>query len=310
MAASKTRSAGTLGAAVHTVRFLLRPQNRGLVLTATVVVAAIAGSIYGWLRWGQPAMQLAEYVVTPERIIVTPQPTWIHSNVKTEVLRSVGADRFDLHDRKLVEQLAHAFALHPWVSNVVRIQKRYPAQVDVELQYRRPVMVVKLDKPEEQGLLFLDEASILLPSADFAPSQAKGYLRIMASGETPASVYGTPWGSERIAGAARIAAAWANRWQPLGLYWIVAARSPGGGLIYELRPQDEKVRVIWGLAVGHESASEPSVEQKIAALEQYVRDKGPLSREGAPGVIDLRELAGSAAKTARLKGGAQPSNRR
>jgi len=310
MAASKARSPGAFRAAVQTVRFLLRPQNRGLVLTAAVIVAAVTGSIYAWRRWGQPAMRSAEYVVTPERITVTPQPTWIHSNVKAEVLRSVGAQQFDLHDRKLVEQLAQAFVLNPWVNNVIRIQKRFPAQVDVELQYRRPVMVVKLDAPEEQGLLFLDAASILLPSADFAPSQAKSYLRIMASGETPAGIYGTPWGSERIAGAARIAAAWSNRWQPLGLYWIVAARSAGGELVYELRTQDDKVRVVWGVAAGHESTGEPSVEQKIAALEQYVRDKGPLSRDGAPSLIDLRELAGSAAKTARLKGGAQPSNRR
>jgi hypothetical protein len=310
MAASKSKPAKSFGTAIHIVRFLLRPQNRGLVLTAFVIVAAIGGSIYAWRRWGEPAMQSAEYAVTPDAIAVTPQPTWIHSNVKTEVLRSLGSAHLDLHERKLVEQVAHAFALHPWVAKVVRVEKRYPAQVHVDVQYRRPVLVVKIDAPGEQGLLFLDEQSVLLPSADFAPSQARGYLRIMAGGETPTSVYGTPWGSDRIAGAARIAAAWGNRWQPLGLYWIVAARSAGGELLYELRTQDDKVRVVWGLAAGHESASEPSTEQKIAALERFVHDKGPLAREGGPAVIDLRELAGAVDRTARAKGSKQLPTRR
>ena len=57
------------------------------------------------------------------------------------------------------------------------------------------------------------------------------------------------------------------------------------------------MRVIWGPAPGSESAREPSAEQKIAALEQYVHDKGPLERDGGPPLLDLRELA-SAANTA------------
>src|SRR5262245_18772204 len=118
MGASKAKRSGSLAAGMRLVRFLLRPQNRGLVFTGVVVVAAIGSALYGWWRWGEPAMQSDEYVVTADAITVTPQPTWIHSSVKTEVLRSLGAERFDLLNRKLVEQMAHAFALHPWVGKV------------------------------------------------------------------------------------------------------------------------------------------------------------------------------------------------
>jgi hypothetical protein len=298
MGTSKSKSGGTLGRGVQVIRILWRPHNRGLVLTAIVVLVAVGLALYAWRRWGEPATHSSEYVVTPERILVTPQPTWIHTNVKGEVVRSLGGARLDLLDRELVEQVAEAFALHPWVAKVVRVEKRFPAQVNVDLEYRRPVIVVKIDAPGEQGLLFLDEESVLLPSADFAPSQAKGYLRIMAAGETPTSVYGTPWGSERILGAARVAAAWGNRWQALGLYWIVAARQSGGELMYELRTQDDQVRVVWGLSPGHESTEEASVLQKIKALEQYVHEKGPLDKSGASAVIDLRELTGGPDKTA------------
>jgi hypothetical protein len=290
MAASKSKSSGSLAAGMQVVRFLLRPQNRGLVLTAIVVVAAIGGAVSAWQRWGESSLRSGEYSVTAEQIIVPPQPTWIHANIKTEVLRSAGFTRAQLGDRKLVEHLAQAFALHPWVAKVVRVEKRYPAQVLVELQYRRPVLAVKVDARGEQNLLVIDENAVLLPSSDFSPSQARGYLRIMGEGESP-GIYGAPWGSERIAGAARLAAAWGERWQPLHLYWIVATRPASGELLFELRTADDKVRVVWGASPGHESKAEPTATQKIAAVEQYVHDKGPLDRDGGASVIDLRELA-------------------
>jgi hypothetical protein len=298
MGTSKSKTTATVSGGFALVRFLWRPQNRALVLTAIVVLAAIGGSIYGWRRWGEPSTGSPEYLVTAERISVTPQPAWIHTNVKAEVLRSLTGAKLELLDRELVKKIAEAFALHPWVAKVVRVEKRFPAQVHVELEYRRPVLVVKLDAPGEEGLLFVDRQGVLLPSSDFAPTQAKGYLRIIAAGETPTSVYGTPWGTERIAGAALVAAALENRWQPLGLYSIVAMRSNGTEFLYELRTQDDKVRVVWGLTTGHESVAEPTTAQKIAALEQYVREKGPLDKLSAGALIDLRSLAGEPKKAA------------
>jgi hypothetical protein len=298
MGASKSKTTGSVGAGFAVARFLWRPQNRSLLLTAIIVLVAIAGFVYGWQRWGRPSVASPEYLVTAERISVTPQPAWIHTNVKAEVIRSLTGAKLELLDPQLVEKIADAFALHPWVAKVVRVEKRFPAQVEVALEYRRPVLVVKLDAPGDDGLLFLDRQSVLLPSSDFAPSQAKDYLRIVAGGETPTSVYGTPWGSERIAGAALLAAAIENRWQPLGLYSIVGARTSGSEFSYELHTQDDKVRVIWGASPGHESTGEPAAAQKIAALEQYVREKGALDKLSAPAVVDLRMLATEPKKAA------------
>jgi hypothetical protein len=297
MGTNKAKPAGTPKPAAPWIRFLLRPQNRGLVLCALVVIVSGAGVLYAWQRWGQPAMRSAEYVVTPERINVNALPAWIRSDVKAEVIRSAGITQLDLRENKLLEKVSHAFALHPWVAKVVRIEKRFPARVEVELLYRRPAAVVEIVPQGKNELLFVDDQSVLLPSTDFSPSQAKDYLRIAAGNETTASVYGMPWGSRRIAGAARLAALWGDRWKPLGLYRIVTVESAAGQVIYELRtPRD--VRIIWGSAAISESAREPSAEQKIAALEQLVHDKGPLDREGAQAVVDLRQLAGPTAKTA------------
>lgn len=280
MATTKSKTATSVGAGFTIARVLLRPSNRGLVLTALVVVGAIAGALYCWSRWGESAIHSADYVVSADSIAITAQPNWIHADVKSEVLQSLGGNDLELLDRDLVEKMAAAFAMHPWVAKVVRVEKRMPAQVRVDLQYRRPVLVVKMDATADGGLLFLDEHGVLLPHADFSPSQAKDFLRISAAGETPTSVYGNPWGSERIAGAARVAATCGTRWQSLGLYSIAAQRSPAGELVYELRTQDDKTRVIWGSAPGSERTGEPSAAQKVGALEQYAKTKGTLDQNG------------------------------
>jgi hypothetical protein len=291
MGTAKSPRTSGFGTAWQILQFLARPHNRALVLTALIAAAAAMAAVYGWQRWGAATLAGNDYQITPEGIVVTPQPPWVHADVKTEVLRLAGSETWRLQDRQVVEHLAQAFALHPWVGSVERVEKKYPARVEVTLRYRRPVLVVKMEVANDQGLLFLDEEGVLLPSADFAPSQARDYLRIAASGEAPAGGYGSPWNSPRILGAARIAAVFGTRWQAAGLYWLVASRPASGELIYELRTQDDRARVIWGSAVGHESPGEAAAEEKIAALERYVHDKGTLAREGVPDVIDLRELA-------------------
>jgi hypothetical protein len=273
------------------VQLLLRPQYRAALMVVILAATALGFARYGWHRWGAASLATKEYAVTPDRIVVTPQPAWIHADVKADALRVAGMGSLKLTDPQLVEHLAQAFSMHPWIASVERVQKRYPARVDVEVRYRRPVLVVKIDAAEDQGLLFLDEEGVLLPSADFAPSQARDYLRIAANGEAPAGAYGTAWGSQRMVGAARVAAALDNRWQKLGLYWLVTSRPASGELLYELRTQDDRVRVVWGPAAGHESPGEASPGEKIAALERYVQDKGPLSRGEGAAVIDLRTLA-------------------
>jgi hypothetical protein len=298
MGTSKQKPAAVLSPVTSLIRILWRPQNRGLALTAAVVMAAIGGFVYSWQRWGEPATRSAGYIVTPEKIEITPPPAWIHAKIKDEVIRTAGINRLDLRDRKVVEQIAQAFSLHPWVAKVVRVEKRFPALVRVELAYRRPVAAVEVEPRGKRGLIFIDEQSVLLPDADFAPGQAKDYLRIASHNELPAAGYGAPWGSQRIAGAARVAAAWEKRWQPLGLYRIDSVVAPGGLFTYELQTQ-RQVRVLWGSGHGNESAREPSAEQKITALEQLVRDKGPLDRDDAPQLIDLRELAGAVTHAAR-----------
>jgi hypothetical protein len=93
-----------------------------------------------------------------------------------------------------------------------------------------------------------------------------------------------------VAGAARIAAAWGDRFHRADLVRIVAAETIGGQREFELRTAGQ-TRVVWGASPGRESASEPTAEQKISALLDYIADKGPLDRDGGERLIDLRKLS-------------------
>jgi hypothetical protein len=279
------------------MRLLLRPQNRGLILSVGLLAGAVLSVLLAWQRFGPAAVQSRDFVLLPEAIEVTPQPAWIHSDVKADVVLQGALRQLDLRDPKLVERVARAFALHPWVRNVVRVEKRFPARALVEISYRRPVAVVEWSDSRDQGLLFIDEEGVLLPSADFASSQAKDFLRIGGADKTPAGV-GLPWESELVKGAAKLAACWNDQWQALKLYRIVGSISAGGQLVYEIHTAND-VRVVWGAAPGQEAKSEPAPNQKIAALVELVQDKGPLDRAGAA-LLDLRQLGSSRAKAAAL----------
>ncbi|MEX2174106.1 MAG: hypothetical protein WD872_07075 [Pirellulaceae bacterium] len=292
MGSKQPKPARPVPPAARALRILMRPQHRGPLLATAVVLAALVGLVVAWNRWGVPTTLGPDYIVTPERILATAQPAWIHTDVKAEVVQTAGLDRLDLRDRKLTEKVARAFALHAWVARVERVEKRFPAQVTVDLVYRRPVAAVEIINRGQPRLLFIDAESILLPSDDFAPNQAQGYLRIASNHSMPAGVYGTPWGDERIAGAARIAAALQEQFAQVELYRIVASEAASGETVYELRTAGD-TRVIWGPAPGRESSSGPSVEQKIEALLHYVAHKGPLDRDGGQRLIDLRRLAAS-----------------
>jgi hypothetical protein len=261
---------------------------RGPGRTVMVVIVVLAAAAYGlgeaWKRWGHAVLASEDYVVTPEQILVSPQPDWIHADIKAEVIRDSSLSRLDVRDRAVLERVGQAFALHSWVARVKQVRKSFPARIAVDLEYRQPVAMVEVTAQNRPGLLFVDAASILLPSEDFAANQARDYLRISAGNIAPAGVYGTPWGSELVAGAARLAAAWGDRWQAFNLYRIVIGDGGHGQPLYELQTQDGR-RVIWGRAPGSELSGEPGVEAKIARLTELCSQQGGLSSDDRP--LDL-----------------------
>lgn len=269
------------------------PRGR-LVAAAAIFLGLLIGARIAWQKWGEPALDDPAYQLTIDEIVVTPQPAWIQGNVKADVVRDAGLTDLNLRDRQLLDKVTRAFALHSWVAKVNRVEKAYPSRLTIDLEYRKPVATVEIGEAMaggERGLLFIDRDSVLLPSDHFSPAQARGYLRISAGDVLPTGVYGTPWGSARILGAARIADVWGEAWQPLRLYRIVIKEDPNAESIYELHTKDQ-ARVIWGRPPGEETRGEPTAAEKIALLTNYVAKNGPLDKSASAAPLDLRHPAG------------------
>lgn len=242
--------------------------------------------------------QSDEYLLTADRVELSPLPPWIHSDIKTEVLGSASLDGpLSILDPQLTQRLHDAFPLHPWVESVVRVSKQYPARVKVELVYRRPVCMVEVPG----GLYAVDAASVLLPSGDFSPNEASRYPRLSGVNTIPIGQVGTPWGDPRVLGGSRLAAALIETWNQLRLARIVPSPHPldeaGEVFSYELQTL-QGTSIIWGRPPGVDPAGEPTPETKLNQLKQLAFQHGSLDSAGP---VDLRAPGTwrSAVRTAR-----------
>ena len=162
-----------------------------------------------------------------------------------------------------------------------KVRKRPPAQVEVDLVYRRPVCMV--DQPG--GPAPVDIEGVLLPSDDFSPIEKKSYPRLSGVDTGPVGPAGQRWGDGRVVGGAEIAAALADAWQRLRLERIVASPRAAASAVVEPTFQlvtRRGTRILWGLAPGSKAAGEIPAAEKVARLLQYLADHGTLEGHDGP----------------------------
>lgn len=104
-------------------------------------------------------------------------------------------DKFSLLDAGLTERLARAFALHPWVEEVVRVEITPARQVVIHLRHRTPVLAVA-----SQGTTrAVDRHGILLPKS----ADTRGLPVYAGTARPPTGTDGQPWGDPAVEAAAR-----------------------------------------------------------------------------------------------------------
>ncbi len=209
-----------------------------------------------------------EYQAAVEQIQLTPLPAWIHSDVKTEVIRDAGLPvELSILDERLFDRLKQAFALHPWIARVEKVERSYPAHIQVDVVYRRPVAMVEVPG----GLLPVDADAILLPTADFSPAEAENYLRIAGAASSPLGPLGTAWADPAIAAAAKLADLLQPAWTDLQLRRIRIRNlvATGGAQIMFLELGTRSgTTFVWGAAPGSELPQEATAAEKLARLQQ------------------------------------------
>jgi len=271
---------------LNVLRFVVGP-GRTMSL-AVVILAMFAGAWYwGWQRVQQDVLESPAYWLTADDIIVVNEASWIRADLlREEVFNDPSLDRrLSIMDADLNERIARAFALNPWVAKVRRVSKQHPAQVMVELEYRRPVCIVE----KLHWLIPVDVHGNVLPWGDFALNEARRYPRVVQIDSTPQGPVGTCWGDVRVVGAAEIAAVVGPHWEKFSLNRIVPVRNSAtrhGECSYELYTHSG-TRIIWGAAPGLKRPGEGTAEEKLAVLEMAFQKNNTLEGPTGAQEIDL-----------------------
>ena len=174
-------------------------------------------------------------------------------------------ERLPVLDEELPARLAEAFARHPWVEKVERVEVVPPGRVRARLTYRTPVLAVVLHGQAQDGRA-VDRDGILLP----AGAPLAGLPIFYAVAPPPAGPAGSPWGDKAVEAAARTAAYLAPYRQPLPFEDFDVT---DGGLVLSQPPS---VRVRWGHAPGAEAADEAPAAKKVQRLLDYCKEHGGL----------------------------------
>jgi hypothetical protein len=186
-----------------------------------------------------------------------------------------------LLDEDAPARLRRAFAVHPWVESVRRIEVSRPSQskskIQVEMVYRKPVLAVPLSAEAKSGKR-MAERSRYTPCADgcgwrivdaqavlLPPSAPKAHLPIFIGDATPpAGPAGTHWGDARVAAAAKTVAFLKPHLKRLGLQDCEVETIEG-----ELVLRQPGVRIVWGHAPGQEREGEAPAKVKLRRLLDY-----------------------------------------
>ena len=284
-------------------------RGRWLIVAAMFVAVFAAGWHFAWNRVREHVVSSGEYVVRAKDIkILTPLPGWIHTPIVDDVIKNASLNGpLTILDEDLTKRLANAFSEHRWVASVHRVRKQLPSRVEVELTYLQPVAMVEVLDGNSPALLAIDANGILLDSKEFSGqylTESKRYIPIKGIQSTPHSLSAKQaWGDVYVTGAAQIAKAIGDRWQPWGLRCIVAPQRGGAQefdiYTYQLLTRSGK-QIVWGRAPGNEPKGEPNAAGKVAMLEQIAArvKSGSLDDPQMPALIDIRDAAVSSPRTA------------
>ncbi len=266
------------------------------VVIVLLLIGLLAGACFVvWQSVRERVLADSRYWLKAADVEITPLPEWIHSDVRGDVIRGITLDRsMSIMDEQLTQRIADAFGLHPWVAKVVAVRKFHPARLKVDLEYRRPVLMVEVPVPGGFGLLPVDVQGAWLPSGDFTANEAAGYPRLVGINSAPVGPVGTRWGDARVVGAAEIAAAiGSSNWTSLKLQQIMASTpwitNAGEEFTYELTTGGGS-RVLWGRSPGASGPGEVPAADKVARLKQYAAEHGGLDGPHGPNVLDDRSL--------------------
>ncbi|MBS0205767.1 MAG: hypothetical protein JSS49_22930 [Planctomycetes bacterium] len=231
-----------------------------------------------------------EYRVETRNVRVIPAP---ERPVPTDLIEQTRRQNqlpreLSLLDPKLSRNLAAAFERHPWVARVISVRQSFPADVVVEVEFRKAVAMVQV----KGGRIPIDGSGTILPGEDFAVSDVARFPTIRLAGTGNMARDAGRFTEPGLTGAARVAELLAPQWAHLELEAIELpgkrdARTAPADIVLQLQSKSGST-IIWGRSPGTDHPGELTSAQKVARLEKYLTEFGSFDRPSGPYEIDIR----------------------
>jgi hypothetical protein len=255
-----------------------------MAVTAATVCAAAIGAFLLLDKARSFVSTQDRFRVSTRDIEVTPLPVWIRCDLLAQVQQlSDLPDTLNTMDENVSYLVRDAFAMHPWVREVVEVRVRRPSQIRVKLEYREPIATVHTTRSVET----VDRDGVLLPGGMLSDPQL--YPTITGVRSTPGGPAGTKWDDGALAAGIAVAIAISPQHRTLGVTTIdVSSYRPGNsnpGSISLLT--EHGTRVKWGRPPNVDYPGEVPLADKIDRLTKYATDHGSLDQPAGPYDIDI-----------------------
>ena len=165
---------------------------RGLLFAAgfALVVLLVHREVYNYIE------ARGRYAVPGVRTAVA--PAWVGGQA-VEIVR-VDTEGVSLFDPELVDRVGRAFEACAWVRRVVSVERVFPDELRVRLEYRRPHVAVR----RANGYVLVDETGVRLPGV-YATPPACGRKPVIAGVGARAPRPGRVWDDASLREGRRLA---------------------------------------------------------------------------------------------------------
>lgn len=282
-------------------------QPRLLFTLAMICIVVVLGPHYS--KFLPDISEQEEFKIPATSIKFTKPPEWVPETILEQVVtRGQLPEKISLLKKETTEEVASAFRLHPWIERVRKVRKK-TGQIEVEVDYRRPVALVHL----KDGYYPVDSKGILLPPGDFTFEDTKRYPVIEGIASVPQGAAGTPWGDKMVSSSASLATAIYPKWDEFHFKSVVIPKQDKplenpNDIEFEI-VTEKGSRILWGRGPQSGHPGELTVSQKIGRLEEYQHDHGSFDESRVNYIIDIRHWQSITRKPVMVSGKSKKNKR-
>ncbi len=261
------------------------------MLPVSMTLAALITAPY-LVRWLAPERLAEDY--DPVSLQLPVGHEYVPSDLGERVLQRLRSQgELFLLDRSLAKRVATALAEEPWVRNVNRVEKHRDGTLVVDLEYRRPVLMVR----SSQGVYAVDRDGVLLPTSAFTASDVERFPVAVNVHSLPGGIAGQAWGDPVVKGAAMLAdrllqeSEKGSAWKRFGMREIRLPDRVEGKpdrLCYVITTSGQS-EIVWG-EPPETSEAEPTFEEKLQRLDYYLQRFGSFEEPHGTARIDIRHF--------------------